>query len=99
MKRMKLTIDAGTISSRAESWGANFGIAGALLLALALPASKWGWVLFLASNVGWLVFALAHGYRKLLVQTCVFASTSLLGIANTFFPGNAVQQALAGLFA
>lgn len=87
-----------TAAARAESWGALFGISGALLLALAVPSySKWGWVLFLASNGAWLMFAAAYGYRKLLVQTAVFTLTSVLGIANSFFPGNSVQTSIQSL--
>jgi len=78
----------------AETWGASLGIAGALLLALALPQSRWGWVLFLGSNVAWLLFAGVLGHRKLFVQTCVFSLSSLLGIANAFFPGNPLQVAM-----
>lgn len=76
----------------AESWASTFGIAGALVLAAAIPQSKWGWVFFAASNCGWAVFALIFRYRKLLVQTCVFTFSSALGIANTFWPGNAFQS-------
>lgn len=77
-----------------ESAGAYFGIAGALILALAIPASKWGWVLFLASNFFWLVFAYQMKFQKLFRQTVVFAGTSLLGILNSFYPGNVVQAAI-----
>lgn len=82
-----------------ESWGAAFGIMGATLLAVALPASKWGWVLFLASNLCWLGFAAALGYRKLALQTGVYTATSLLGILNAFVPGNPVQRSLQAFFA
>lgn len=75
-----------------ESWGAYFGIAGATLLAVAIPASKWGWVLFLLSNLFWFQFAVRSGYRKLTIQTVVFTLSSLLGLANSFWPGNAVQH-------
>lgn len=74
-----------------ETWGAYFGISGAMLLAVAIPASKWGWVLFLASNLFWLLFALRFGYKKLANQTIVFTASSLLGILNSFWPGNPVQ--------
>ena len=77
-----------------ESAGAYFGIAGALILALAIPASKWGWVLFLASNFFWLVFAYQMKFQKLFRQTVVFAGTSLLGIINSFCPGNLVQATI-----
>lgn len=86
-------------AERMESYGSYFGIAGALLLALAIPGSKWGWVLFLGSNAAWGVFAYQLRYRKLLVQTAVFTLTSVLGIANSFFPGNPFQSALTSLVA
>jgi hypothetical protein len=81
-----------------ETAGANFGIAGSLLLALAIPASKWGWCLFLASNCFWLVFAYRMKFNKLLVQTIVFACTSALGILNSFWPDNVVQASITKLF-
>jgi hypothetical protein len=86
--------DRTEVGRIAEAWGANFGILGALLLALALPESRWGWVLFLCSNAAWLVFSIALGYKKLLLQTAIFTLSSLIGIANTFYPGNAFQAAL-----
>lgn len=94
---MAFKIDRLALGEAAESWGANFGVIGALLLSTAVPASKWGWVLFLGSNAAWLVFALALRYRKLLLQTCVFTLSSIFGIANTFYPGNAVQEAVRHL--
>lgn len=62
----------------AEVGGAYFGIAGALVLALAVPASKWGWLLFLGSNVCWLTFAYRQRFRKLYWQTVVYTGSSLL---------------------
>jgi len=75
-----------------ETWGAYFGISGAMLLAVAIPASKWGWVLFLVSNLFWLLFAVRFRFRKLAKQTVVFTASSVLGIVNSFFPGNPVQS-------
>ena len=64
-----------------ETTAAAFGMAGALLLAMpALPAFGFG--AFLVSNIGWLVFSAAHGYRKLFVQQLVFLACSLLGLWN-----------------
>jgi len=90
-----MRLNSESIGNQAETWGSFFGIAGALLLALALPSSRWGWVLFLGSNFGWLVFAAVLRYRKLFFQQSVFTCTSLLGIANSFFPGNPVQAAIS----
>lgn len=92
-----MKIDRQSLVTTAETWGAGLGIAGALLLALSLPQSRWGWVLFLGSNVAWLVFSGAFGHRKLFLQTTVFTATSLLGIANNFFPGNPLQTAMLQL--
>ena len=92
-----MDVNQASVARVAESWGAYFGIAGAVMLATALPAARWGWVLFLGSNFAWLLFAFLFGYRKLLVQTAVFTLTSVLGIANSFFPGNPVQASIQSL--
>lgn len=78
-------------SPRLEQLGADISIAGALLLALSIPASRWGWVLFLCANGFWLAFALRLRYAGLIRQTLVFCATSVLGIMNSFWPGNPVQ--------
>jgi len=80
-----------------QTMGAIFGVTGALILALALPVSKWGWWLFLGSNFCWLVFSFRRRMRPLFLQTIVFAGTSVLGILNAWHPGNAVQAFLSGL--
>jgi hypothetical protein len=65
--------------------GFIFGASGAALLALNRPDwSRWGFVLFLASNVAWIAFALEQEQRWLLLQTMVFTGTSLLGIWQWF---------------
>lgn len=87
------------LTNRAEAWGSYFGIAGCLLLACAIPSSRFGWFLFLASNAGWLIFAGVHRYRRMFIQNCIYTASSLLGIANAFYPGNAFQRAVTGLLA
>lgn len=67
-----------------EAWGAYTGIPGALLLALSTGYSRYGWFLFLASNVAWIIFALRKRFTKLLYQQFAFIATTLLGIWNTF---------------
>jgi hypothetical protein len=64
--------------------GTALGVSGALLLALNAPASKYGWVLFLGSNLAWIAFSAIQRHRGLLVQQLVFTGTSLLGIARYF---------------
>lgn len=59
--------------------GSILGIAGALLLALNLRISGWGWVLFLASNICWITFAMDRGLHGLLTMQAFFTCTSLIG--------------------
>lgn len=53
---------------------------GSLLLALKGKRAGWGWVLFAASNVGWIVFANGYGHRYMLLQQIGFSITSAIGI-------------------
>lgn len=68
-----------------EVWGAYTGIPGALLLAMNNGFSKYGWALFLVSNISWIVFAVRGKYTKLLYQQIAFLATTLLGLWNLFF--------------
>lgn len=66
-----------------EAWGAYTGIPGALMLAMNNGYSHYGWALFLASNISWIVFAMRGNYNKLLFQQMAFMATTLLGLWNT----------------
>ena len=62
-----------------EAFAALCGIVGTLLLAARGPHAGWGFVLFLGSNAGWLVFSWRrHWY--LFAQQVAFTGTSLFGI-------------------
>lgn len=63
-----------------ELFAAAFGLIGTLLLATRSRRAGWGFICFLASNAGWLVFAWTHGHWPLLVQQAGFTLSSLLGI-------------------
>lgn len=65
--------------------GAVLGALGALALALRTRASRWGWVLFLASNGFWIAFALRIDARGLVAMQLVFTATSLLGLWRWLF--------------
>jgi uncharacterized oligopeptide transporter (OPT) family protein len=66
---------------RAIRWFAALtGIAAGLLLALKLPASGWGFVLFTASSLAWIVSGLVMGVRSLVAVNSVLLLTNLLGI-------------------
>lgn len=60
--------------------GLVFGVAGTLLLATKGRLAGWGFVAFLVSNLGWIVFAHEHGHTKLLAQHLIFAGSSLVGV-------------------
>ncbi len=69
----------------AHVWTADFaglvcGVAGTLLLATNGRLAGWGFVSYLASNVGWMAFAYARGHTSLLAQHAIFAVSSLIGV-------------------
>ncbi len=69
-----------TIQQWLELASASLGVAGSLLLATKCRAAGWAFVLWLASNAGWIAFGAAQGLRFLVAQHVVFAATSVLGI-------------------
>ena len=62
----------------------GIGLTGALLLALNVDVSRYGWIVFLAANVLAICFARGIGANGLLMQQCGFMFTSCLGIYRTF---------------
>jgi nicotinamide riboside transporter PnuC len=68
-----------------ETMAALTGILGALLLAFNNEFSRYGWPLFLVSNLGWIVFSIRGKFQKLLIQQLAFLATTLFGIWNAFF--------------
>ena len=63
-----------------EISAALFGILGTLLLAFRSSWAGWGFVAYLVSNFGWLVFSWEHGHAFLFVQQVAFTASSLVGI-------------------
>lgn len=63
-----------------ELASAALGIAGALLLAFKSPKAGWAFVLWLFSNIGWIVFGWINEHWFLVLQNIAFAITSLIGI-------------------
>ena len=59
--------------------GTATGIAGATLVALNVSVSGWGFVLFLASSVGWTVAALRMRENSLALLQAAFTVINLLG--------------------
>lgn len=67
------------------SWaGAITGTLGAALLAAKVSYSRYGFVLYLASNVCWIIYATATRSYALLFMQCVFTVISTIGIVRWF---------------
>lgn len=62
--------------------GSLSGLAGAALLAAKTPIAGYGFVAFLASNVGWICYGIRTRTWSLVVMQVGFTATSLLGIKN-----------------
>lgn len=60
--------------------GCALGAGGALLLALNCPCSRFGWILFLASNAAWIWYGILTAAPGLVTMQLVFTATSTLGI-------------------
>lgn len=71
----------GTRAFAALKWlGTVTGVLGALVLALHIPVSGWGWVLFLISSVSWTVAGMALRDMSLVVLQGAFVAVDLLGV-------------------
>lgn len=66
---------------RALKWlGTAAGIAGAVLLAAKVPASGWGFVLFLVSSASWAIAAWRDREGALLTLQIGFTAINVLGV-------------------
>lgn len=73
------------MSAKVVEWtGAVLGLAGALLLALKLDISGYGFIAFLLSNVCWLYFGVCNRAWGLVTMQLGFTATSLVGLYNWF---------------
>lgn len=72
--------------------GCITGVFGALLLALKIKHSGWGFVLFLVSNGFWIAFAIETSANGLLVMQLAFSITSAIGIFNWLVDDKQVRQ-------
>lgn len=63
-----------------EIIAAMFGLTGTLLLATKGRWAGWGFVAFLGSNAGWLVFAWHQGHQFMFIQQVGFTLSSFIGI-------------------
>jgi hypothetical protein len=60
--------------------GTIFGIAGATLIALNLPISGWGFVLFLISSISWMDAGLIMRESSIVLLNLAFTAINSLGI-------------------
>ena len=71
----------GTRAFSALKWlGTLTGVLGALILALNIPVSGWGWVLFTISSISWTIAGLALRDASLAVLQGTFIVVDLLGV-------------------
>lgn len=71
-------------------WGAcAASVAGGLLLALDNGLSRYGWALFLVSNVLWMGYGFLTGAEGLLAQQAFFVAINVTGLARWMRPGRA----------
>ena len=65
--------------------GTVTGVTGALLLAIKIPLSGWGFVLFLVSSVSWGVAGIRMKEPSLWVLHGVFTLVNLVGVYRWLF--------------
>lgn len=60
--------------------GCTMGVLGALILALNVPWSGYGWILFLVSNLSWMRYAVLTKTTSIFVMQIAFTSTTAIGL-------------------
>lgn len=80
-------IERANYLSVAEWLGALTGILGALILALNVSWSGFGFVGYSVSNVFWLIYAHGKRARGLFAMQCVFSVISALGMYRWLVAG------------
>ncbi len=61
-------------------FGTVTGVVGASILALNIPISGWGWVLFALSALAWTIAGLAQRDTSLVVLQGAFLVVDLIGV-------------------
>lgn len=72
------------LDKRLEAFAAVTGIAGALLLALSLPGSRYAWFFYLASTTSWLIFAIRMKFRSMIGMNVGYGIINIVGICRSF---------------
>jgi len=63
-----------------EIISAVMGVSGSFLLAIKSPYAGWAFVLYLFSNIGWVIFGVWYEHWALVVQNLIFGMLSIIGI-------------------
>lgn len=75
------TIEGARRGMTGLKWlGTATGLAGALVLALNLPVSGWGWVLFVVSSTSWTVAGALMREPSLVLLQGGFLAVDLVGV-------------------
>jgi len=67
-----------------EHIGAFFGVVGALLIAMNIPESKYGFLLFMVSSTAFMLMGYKQQMYSFLASQVVFTMINLIGIYNWF---------------
>ena len=62
--------------------GCIFGSVGALLLAINISISGWGFILFLVSSIAWLLVGVREHEKSLIIMNIVFTVINIIGVAR-----------------
>ena len=75
------TFQKGTMPFSVLKWvGTATGVIGAFILALNLPLSGWGWVLFAPSSLCWTIAGMVMRDYSLVVLQSAFFVVDIVGI-------------------
>ncbi len=80
--RLVARIRSATAEQISAWMGSASGITGAMVLAVNLPWSGYGWLAFLLSNLAWITYARLARVVSLFLMQLVFTITSLVGICR-----------------
>ncbi len=80
-ERTIAVLTPGTAAFSAVKWvGTTTGVLGALILALNIPLSGWGWTLFLISSLSWTFAGVVMKDMSLAVLQFAFVVVDIIGV-------------------
>ncbi len=80
-ERTIAVLTPGTAAFSAVKWvGTATGVLGALILALNIPLSGWGWALFLISSLSWTFAGVVMKDMSLAILQFAFVVVDMIGV-------------------